>query len=276
MEIPYFNHILKKIYEGDELYKDLFGKHVHWGYWHNHKNADITIKGCKEALDNLSLKLIEEANIKDGNSVADIGCGLGGTTILLNKNYKDLKVSCVNIDEKQLQFAKENISNFNEGSSQISYYVQDASLLKLPEPQDAILAVECIFHFPDIESFLQKAHKNLQNGGRLVFCDFIMPEDSYFLLTLYSLPYLRKIKRLFGQISRSRSIDFYKDLAQKSNFKIVKVQDITDQTYSTYDMYDKYLEHFGEIKEDFYAVNKLFRKLFKKRLLTYQIVTLEK
>jgi cyclopropane-fatty-acyl-phospholipid synthase len=55
-------------------------------------------------------KLIELIKPKSGDKVLEVGCGWGGFAEHLGKNY-DVKLDCITISKKQLEFAKKRIFN---------------------------------------------------------------------------------------------------------------------------------------------------------------------
>ncbi len=50
-------------------------------------------------------KLIELLDVKDGNKVLEIGCGWGGFSEYLAKNY-NVSIDCITISKKQFEFTK--------------------------------------------------------------------------------------------------------------------------------------------------------------------------
>jgi tocopherol O-methyltransferase len=83
----------------DELspyYKDLWGVHIHHGFW------NTATKTKEEAQEQLIRELIFRAEIENGARILDVGCGLGGTAIYLNKalgaNVTGITIFPVQID----------------------------------------------------------------------------------------------------------------------------------------------------------------------------------
>ncbi len=62
----------------------------------------------EEAQKNKYQKLIELLNVKDGNKVLEIGCGWGGFSEYLAKNY-NVSIDCITISKKQFEFSKKKI-----------------------------------------------------------------------------------------------------------------------------------------------------------------------
>ena len=68
------------------------------------------------------------ANIVDGQAVLEVGCGFGGTISLINEEFHDLKIVGVNIDQRQIDQAKQKV--FQNGND-ISFIQGDACKLPL-------------------------------------------------------------------------------------------------------------------------------------------------
>ena len=77
--------------------EQVFGEHVHWGYWENPKLADGSIEDFQNATRALSKKLLALANIVNGQNVLEVGCGFGGTISIINELFKNLKIVGLNI-----------------------------------------------------------------------------------------------------------------------------------------------------------------------------------
>src|SRR5687767_12332325 len=81
-------------------YKELWGSHIHHGYW-------ITGKESKEeAAQNLVDLLIQKSGLERGSKVLDVGCGVGGTSIYLAKEW-DCDVTGITISPVQVGMARE-------------------------------------------------------------------------------------------------------------------------------------------------------------------------
>ena len=53
-------------------------------------------------------KLIDLTEVKDGNKVLEIGCGWGGFSEYLAKNY-NVTIDCITISKKQFEFTQKRI-----------------------------------------------------------------------------------------------------------------------------------------------------------------------
>lgn len=230
VNLPYFDLLLEFIDRSPTI-KTAFNRHVHWGYWPNPQQATFTAEDFANAAERLSQEVYGAATIANGQTVVDVGCGFGGTIASLNEHFSDLQLTGVNIDSRQLDRAKEwvipqnnNVINWVEANA-IALPFADASV-------DVVLAVECIFHFPSRQQFLQEVRRILKPGGQLAISDFL-PFD-----LVSTLPLLKNNPigdSFYGGFDISYTITSYRDLAQKTGFRLAIERDITTETLPTYD-----------------------------------------
>ncbi|MFM8331368.1 MAG: class I SAM-dependent methyltransferase, partial [Candidatus Methylumidiphilus sp.] len=214
-----------------ETVEKSFGRHVHWGYWETPEQASLTVDEFAQSTENLSKLLIKAANISNGQAILDVGCGFGGTIASLNETYTGLRLVGLNIDERQLDRARQHVHAVVDNT--IEFQQGDACALPFPDNSfDAVLAVECIFHFSSREQFFKEAHRVLKPGGYLALSDFIQSGFSPFrLLTQTNSSF-------FGTCDVRYTKAKYHTLAKASNFVVCVDKNITKNTLPTY----KYLK----------------------------------
>jgi ubiquinone/menaquinone biosynthesis C-methylase UbiE len=115
--------------------------------------------------------IIQEANIKAGNVVLDIGCGTGFLLLGAAKSLgKDGKVIGVDISEEMLKKAKENLSK--AGVSNIEFKVGDAENIPLEDNSvDTVVGNMVLHHCPNPESAIKEMARVLKSKGKLVLAD---------------------------------------------------------------------------------------------------------
>ncbi|OGO38931.1 MAG: hypothetical protein A2147_11040 [Chloroflexi bacterium RBG_16_57_8] len=206
---------------GSPYYLEVWGQHIHDGYY-------ITGRESKEeAQVNLTRLLAERAEIRAGDRILDVGCGMGGSSIWLTENLRAVTAG-ITISPEQVEIA-ERLARERRVDS--SFQVMDAENMHLDQTFDVVWAVASMTHLRDQGSFVQAATRLLNRGGRFVVFDWMLGEDIADA----------EGDQLIGRVSEGmllsslHAIATYADWFDEYGYRILYSEDITEHTRKTWD-----------------------------------------
>ena len=230
INLPYFDLVLRQLDLRHREFELAFGRHVHWGYWPDPAQADQTAEDYANAAEALSWQVCNAAQVSEGQRILDVGCGFGGTVATLNENCTRLDLVGVNIDERQLERARRMVAA--RPGNRVEFKYGDACALPFADQSaDRVLAVECIFHFPDRRRFFAEAARVLKPGGYLALSDFL--PAAWFAPLARLGARTRELAQLFGHCTAC-TLNGYRSLAREAGLEVVLEKDISDHTLPTY------------------------------------------
>ncbi|KAB8335335.1 class I SAM-dependent methyltransferase [Scytonema tolypothrichoides VB-61278] len=272
IDLPYFDQLLALLDNGHPEIDLAFGRHVHWGYWFNPEQALNTPEDFSKAAEHLTREVYSAANVKNGQDVLDVGCGLGGTIASLNEQFSQMNLVGLNIDRRQLEQARKKVVA-RDGNT-LRFEEGNACMLPFPDQSfDVVLAVECIFHFPDRRQFFQEAFRVLKPNGCLALSDFI-PVDWFLPLVWYAKP----PEGFYGYFDIGYTTKCYCKLAAETGFEQLLERNITVNTLPTY----KFLQSMKQyLKLDVHLFSALSQTLIlewvsRLELIRYMIFSFRK
>jgi len=109
IELPYMDFFLEAFEEGDSEVIKSFGRHAHWGYWEAPTEANGSGEDFAKAAEKMCSQVYVAANVGNGQSVLDVGCGFGGAIASINEGFTNMKLVGLNIDERQLERARNEV-----------------------------------------------------------------------------------------------------------------------------------------------------------------------
>jgi cyclopropane fatty-acyl-phospholipid synthase-like methyltransferase len=145
---------------------------MHYGYW------DDTTPTLRSALRNMNAKLASFAEIKPNEKILDAGCGVGGSSFFLSKNFR-CEVEGITLSKQQVSYATQKAEEFGLQHT-INFSVRNYLDTKFPDNYfDVVWAIESVCHAVDKKLFLEEAFRVLKKGGRLVVADFFSNSEVY-------------------------------------------------------------------------------------------------
>jgi len=274
--IPYFEGLFARLQKEDPETCAAFGRHVHWGYWSDPAKADGTAADYGRAAEAMCRRVCDAGGLASGQSILDVGCGFGGTIASLNERLSNVHLTGVNIDARQLTRARATVRPAHRNV--IEFIQGNAMDLPLPaESYDVVLAVECIFHFPERAQFFAEAARVLRPNGVLVISDFVPTEETLPLLHAYDPGADQAMLASYGKLNVKCSSADYHYLGQDAGMMMTREEDISVHTMPTYSFMRRYLKNIDEPNSDLYArATSQLEKTCRKGWLRYSILTFRK
>ena len=149
--------------ELDTFYRDIWGEHVHHGFW---ATGQETPAQAAEALVGL---VAERLRLSPGQAVCDIGCGYGATAEMLAEGH-GVAVTGVTISAAQAAIAARRAP----ARGTLDIRQQDWLRNDFADGSfDRAYALESSEHMPDLPRFFDEAFRTLRPGGLLVVCAWL-------------------------------------------------------------------------------------------------------
>jgi len=117
------------------------------------------------------------ANIKEGDTVLDLGSGAGFDCFLAVKKVGDMgKVIGVDFSEEMIKKAKQNAQKLNYKN--IEFRLGDIEDLPINDSSIDIIISNCVINLaPDKSKVFSESYRTLKNGGRMFVSDIVLLED---------------------------------------------------------------------------------------------------
>ena len=204
-----------------QYYQSLWGDHIHHGYF---ENGNETVAEATQKLIDL---LLEKIDVKPGNHVLDIGCGLGGSARYMAKKF-GCKVTGITISEEQVRLAREASA---EMKNKPEFLLQDANDLDWSTEFDLIWSVEMIAHLQDRKMFFKRVKKAMKKEGRWCIAAWIKDRK---ITPGRQNKYINSIEK--GMIVDLPTQQEYLQHISDNNLTLVYYEDISKKVAQTWDI----------------------------------------
>jgi len=172
-------------------------------------------------------KLINLLDVKDGNKVLEIGCGWGGFSEYLAKNY-NVSIDCITISKKQFEFTKKRISDSGL-NNKVNVLFLDYRDLR--DKYDKIASIEMIEAVGEnyLGKYFETIKKSLNENGSAAIQGITIRDD---LFDRYrrSEDFIQKYIFPGGFLP---SVNLMKTLIKRNNLNLTKVNSYPDDYAKT-------------------------------------------
>ena len=252
---------------------------LHYGYW----DSAAPYKQ-HQALLNKNQVLYEKAGIKTGDRILDAGCGIGGSSIWLAKQYGH-QVTGITISAKQAAYAGQHAKRHGVAAL-VDFKVADFCATPFADESfDVVWALESSCHALNKADFLREAYRLLRKGGRLVVCDGFLLQRSFNPSQWQAVVTCLNGWAVPNLCSRAE----FSQLLAEQNFSAAHCHDITPQTQASVEYMYKVAKRLQPVQRFSqwlglrtsaqtanYLVGLAQHRLFTEKLTEYCIFTAEK
>ncbi|HWB00042.1 MAG TPA: class I SAM-dependent methyltransferase [Pirellulales bacterium] len=152
------------------FYRLLWGEHIHHGLWTGQESPVVAQR-------QLVTELAELARITPGSLVLDVGCGMGGSSMHLAREF-GCAVTGVTLSPVQRWWANTWARARGLGR-QLTVMCDDVEQTDFSDASfDVVWSIECTEHLYDKASFFARAARWLRPGGKLAICAWLAGGDS--------------------------------------------------------------------------------------------------
>ena len=144
-----------------EFFELVLGKYLKYssGYWGKTIN---TLDKSEEAMLMLTC---ERANLKNGHSILELGCGWGSLTCFMAKKFPESKIVAVSNSNDQRNFIDKKCKDL--GFNNVKVIKADMNDFSTDERFDRLVSVEMFEHMRNYGELLKRIHGWLKKDGKL-------------------------------------------------------------------------------------------------------------
>ncbi|PIA46919.1 hypothetical protein AQUCO_01500447v1 [Aquilegia coerulea] len=157
--------------ESSGMWEDIWGDHMHHGYYDSHLPASISDhRSAQIHMIEQSLSFAgfdNENSLKIPKNIVDVGCGIGGSSRYLARKY-GAKCQGITLSPIQAQRSQE-LANAQGLGDNVSFQVADALQQPFPDGQfDLVWSMESGEHMPDKAKFVKELIRVASPGGTII------------------------------------------------------------------------------------------------------------
>jgi MPBQ/MSBQ methyltransferase len=210
----------------DGILEFYWGEHIHLGHYGSPPQRKDFLLAKSDFVHEM-VRWGGLDKLPPGTTVLDVGCGIGGSSRILGKDY-GFAVTGVTISPQQVQRAQE----LTPKELDVQFLVDDAMALSFPDASfDVVWSIEAGPHMPDKAIFAKELLRVLKPGGVLVVADWNQRDDRQKPLNFWEKPVMQQLLDQWSHPAFS-SIEGFSELLEATGLAEGKVitADWTEQT----------------------------------------------
>lgn len=255
----------------------LLGENLHYGVF---ASGNETLGDATDALTRL---MAGRAELFDGCTVIDVGCGTGAPACHLAQRFR---CRVTGISTSAICVARARQRADDQGlAGRAEFVVADGMANRFPDGVfDRAWVMESSHLMPDKARMLSECARVLRPGGRLVLCDIVLkrPIATREVVSLrYEFLLLREV---FGT-AKMETFDFYEAALQSAGYTDIDRTDLTEATLPTFDRWqenahtsrERCVALFGERSWlQFVESGNILRRFWQQGVLGYELLAATK
>ncbi|MCD4700890.1 MAG: methyltransferase domain-containing protein [Candidatus Aegiribacteria sp.] len=163
-----------------------------------------------------ALSIIQNAELKEGMTVLELGCGTGEYT----KEFAEGKLQLVSLDisPEMIKLTRSKV-----GSS-VKYVVSNAEQLPFKDGVfDAVVGNAILHHFPDLSTALQEVRRTKTQQAKVVFREPNLYNPAKFFV--FGIPILRPFRKdRWSPSEKVFSRSFIKKILKKTGYSVLNIE----------------------------------------------------
>ncbi len=210
----------------DGILEYYWGEHIHLGHYGSPPQPKDFLQAKEDFVDEM-VRWGGLDQLPPGTTVLDVGCGIGGSSRLLAKNY-GFSVTGITISPQQVKRAQE----LTPDDLDAKFALDDALALSFPDRSfDVVWSIEAGPHMPDKALFAQELLRVLKPGGILLVADWNQRDDRQIPLNFWERPVMQQLLEQWSHPAFS-SIEGFSELLQSTGLVkgTITTDDWTEQT----------------------------------------------
>ena len=184
-----------------------------------------------------------ETKLRQGARVADVGCGVGWSSVFLAKYFEKAKIDGIDADDKSIAEAR-RIAARHGVADRVHFHVNTIEEFNIETPYDLVTAFECLHDLPYPVQALSRMREMANPGGTVFIADEaagegfsenknLMGRFCYNVSVLHCLPQAMVYPRAAGT-GTAISENTVRTYAHKAGYSDVSVLEIENPFFRFY------------------------------------------